>query len=219
MTIHWFPGHMAKALKNMRDKIKLVDIIIEVVDARIPMCSRNPELSSILEDKKRILVINKADLVLTKDLEKWLTWFKNKGETVIPINSKDGHGINFLIKEIKVLGFDIIKKAFQKGIRVRPIRIMVVGIPNVGKSSLINRITGRTGAVVQNKPGVTRGYQWIKVRGDIELLDTPGVLWPKIQDEDCGYKLAITGAIKDDLFLKEDVAKKLIYYLMNINPN
>lgn len=218
MTIQWFPGHMAKARREVTEKLKLVDIIFELVDARIPLSSRNPMIEQIIQQKPRIVLLNKADMadpVLTKQ---WIEYFKHQGLTAISINSQDGQGM----KEITLAAKQILQAKFDKqkakGIRPRAIRAMIVGIPNAGKSTLINRLAKKNIAKTGNKPGVTKAQSWIKVGKEMELLDTPGILWPKFEDQEIGLKLALTGAIKDTILNLQDIAVYALRFLTTHYP-
>lgn len=214
--IQWYPGHMAKAKRILKDDLKLVDLVVEVLDARIPMSSRNPDLDNLLNNKMRIVVLNKEDLAMQEITEKWLTYFK-KEYPAVKINSLIGEGTGSLLSLLNEAGDKVNSKVRKKGRANRDIRIMIIGIPNVGKSALINTLAGSAITRTGNRPGVTRGRQWISVGENIQLLDTPGILWPKFDDEDVGYKLALTGAIKDTLFDEELAAYKLIEYLLIID--
>ncbi|WAA10696.1 ribosome biogenesis GTPase YlqF [Fervidibacillus albus] len=218
MSIQWFPGHMAKARREVTEKLKLIDIVFELVDARIPFSSRNPMIDQIIQNKPRIVLLNKADLADAEKTEKWLNFFQKKGISAIPINSQTGDGLG----KIKTKTKEILKEKFDrmraKGMNPRAYRAIVVGIPNSGKSTLINRLAKRNIAKTGNTPGVTKAQQWIKVGKDIELLDTPGILWPKFEDEQVGYKLALTGAIKDTILNLQDVAVYGMQFLKEQYP-
>lgn len=206
MTIQWFPGHMAKARRQVTEKLKLVDIIFELVDARIPQSSRNPMIDEIIQHKPRIVLLNKADMADKERTKEWINYFKKQGIQALAINSHAGVGmkeITALAKVVLVEKFDRMK---AKGIRPRAIRAMIVGIPNAGKSTLINRLAKKNIAKTGNTPGVTKAQQWIKVGKELELLDTPGILWPKFEDQEVGLKLALTGAIKDTILNLQDIA-------------
>src|SRR5690554_967167 len=214
--IQWYPGHMAKAKKILTRDLKLVDLVIEVLDARIPASSRNPDLDQLLDNKKRIVALNKEDLADRKITGEWLLFFKKK-HPAVRVNSLGGQGMKELMSLLKRVSGELKKHVREKERTARDLRIMVIGIPNVGKSALINRLAGTAVTRTANRPGVTRGRQWIKIADEIRLLDTPGILWPKFDDEDVGYKLAVTGAIKDNLFDEELAAYKLLKYLLEIN--
>lgn len=216
--VQWYPGHMAKARRILNKDLKLIDLVVEVLDARIPVSSQNPDLDELIKDKKRILALNKYDLADPGLTRQWLDYFTEKYQAV-RVNSLNGEGINELIGLIKNYANEINQRITKKGRNKREIRIMIIGIPNVGKSALINALAGMGMAKTGNRPGVTRGRQWIKIGDDIQLLDTPGILWPKFDDEDIGYKLAITGAISDDVYDREMAAYKLITYLLDINQD
>jgi len=206
LTIQWFPGHMAKARRQVTEKLKLVDIIFELVDARIPQSSRNPMIDEIIQHKPRIVLLNKADMADGERTKEWIAFFKEKGIQALAINSQAGVGM----KEITALANVVLAEKFDrmraKGIRPRAIRAMIVGIPNAGKSTLINRLAKKNIAKTGNTPGVTKAQQWIKVGKELELLDTPGILWPKFEDQEVGLKLALTGAIKDTILNLQDIA-------------
>lgn len=206
MTIQWFPGHMAKARREVTEKLKLVDIIFELVDARIPYSSRNPMVDEIIQHKPRLVLLNKVDMADKEITKEWIRFFEEKGIKSLAINSQAGTGM----KEIVTASKEILKEKFDrmqaKGIRPRAIRAMIVGIPNVGKSTLINRLAKKNIAKTGNTPGVTKAQQWIKVGKELELLDTPGILWPKFEDQEVGSKLALTGAIKDTILNLQDIS-------------
>lgn len=217
-VIQWYPGHMAKARRQATENIGKVDVVIELVDARIPESSRNPIIDEIIADKKRILVLNKSDLAIPSQTNQWLNYYESQGLPAVSIDSQHSRGINKLQNKIKNLMSSYFTSRAEKGIKERPIRLMILGIPNVGKSTLINRFVGKNQAQTGNKPGVTKAQRWLKVKRDFELLDTPGILWPKFEDPDVGKKLAITGAIKDDLLYMDDLALYLLNYLVEVNP-
>ncbi len=206
MTIQWFPGHMAKARRQVTEKLKLVDIVIELVDARIPLSSRNPMIEEIIGQKPRLVLLNKADMADPVKTDQWITYFEEQGIKALAVNAQGGKGLHSIVQSAK----DILKEKFDRmksrGMRPRAIRAMIVGIPNVGKSTLINRLAKKNIAKTGNTPGVTKAQQWIKVGKELELLDTPGILWPKFEDESVGYKLALTGAIKDTILNLQDIA-------------
>ena len=210
----WYPGHMAKTRKQIEQDIKIVDIVIELLDSRIPISSRNPDIVNITAKKKRIIVLNKCDLSDESKNKKWISYFKNKGIPAVLTDSNSGKGIDNCIKEIEKIMEEQLNIQAQKGRIGRKIRAMVLGIPNVGKSSFINRISKRTTAGVGNKPGVTKQKQWIRINDRIELLDTPGVLWPKFESEEVGLNLAFTGTIKEEILPKVEIAYQLVKYLL-----
>ena len=214
MNINWYPGHMEKTRKQIIDDLKLVDVVIELLDSRIPISSQNPEIAKIVQNKKKIVVLNKCDLSDEKQNQRWLEYFKQKNIPAVLTDSNSGTGIQNCIKQIENIMQEELQAMAQKGRVGRKIRAMILGIPNVGKSSFINRIAKKTSAGVANKPGVTRMKQWIRVNEKVELLDTPGVLWPKFESEEVALNLAFTGTIKDDIIDREEVAfyfvKKII---------
>ena len=213
-SINWYPGHMAKTKREIQEDLKLIDVVIELLDARIPIASRNPDFDSIIRNKKRIIILNKSDLSNETENQRWLDYFKSKGIPALAVDSNSGKGVNKVPKEIEKIMQDDIQKMQEKGIVRKTIRVMILGIPNVGKSSFINRISKKTTMEVANRPGVTRQKQWIRIDSQIELLDTPGVLWPKF-DEETGLKLAYTGSIKDDILDRVDVAYNLTKILVD----
>ncbi len=219
MDIQWFPGHMARALNQIKNDIKAADFVIELLDARIPYSSSNPELTKLIPQSKRIITLNKKDLADMQCTLLWIEYFKERSLHAVAINSIKGDGIRELLKKVETLGGDLHKKLRRQGRRARPVRLMVAGIPNVGKSSLINRITGRTGAKTGNKPGVTRGRQWIRIAKTADLLDTPGVLWPKFEERIIGINLALTGSIKSEILNIEGLSLELIERLIHIDPH
>ena len=219
LNINWYPGHMKKTMDSLKESLKLVDIVAELVDSRIPIASRNPLIDNLLENKPRIILMNKMDLSDEKENKKWIEYFKSKGHETILINSMTGEGIKDIENACKIQLTEKIKRDKEKNLKSKRIRMMIVGIPNVGKSTLINRLVNKKSAKVGNKPGITRHNQWIKTSGNIELLDTPGVLWPKFEDKKIGLNLAYTGAIKDEIMDIENLAFSLIDVLQEINPN
>jgi len=213
MVIHWYPGHMAKASRMIREQLKLVDVVIELLDARIPLSSANPVIEEIIADKPRIVALNKADLADSRSTESWLSFFRDQGIVAIAVNSIGGRGCKELIIQTEKAAQSKLESLAAKGVRPRAVRAMILGIPNVGKSSLINRLRGSAVARTADKPGVTRGKQWIKISKNLEILDTPGVLWPKIEDQEAAFRLAATGAINDEVFDREEVVNKLVSIL------
>lgn len=218
MSIVWYPGHMAKTKREIIEDLKLIDVVIEILDARIPKSSQNPDIKNIINKKKKIIVLNKCDLANETETKKWQEYFKSKGQETVLVNSNDGKGINQVIDKIEEVMKDEIEQNEKKGRVGKVIRVLVLGIPNVGKSSFINRISKKTTAKVGNRPGVTTQKQWIRVAKNIELLDTPGVLWPKFENEEVGLKLAYTGTIKDEILDKEEIAFFLTKYLIENYP-
>lgn len=214
ININWFPGHMAKTRKQIAEDLKLVDIVVEILDARIPISSQNPDIKQITQNKKKIIVLNKYDLADEKENQKWVEYFNKKDQKAILVDALTGKGINETIRLIQKEMEEDLKKIADKGRIGRKIRVMIVGIPNVGKSSFINRIAKKTSAEVGNKPGVTKQKQWIRINDKIELLDTPGVLWPKFESEEVGMHLSITGTIKDDILELTEIAYSLTKFLL-----
>ncbi|CAM3944254.1 ribosome biogenesis GTPase YlqF [Paenibacillus alkaliterrae] len=206
MTIQWFPGHMTRAKRQIQDKLKLIDLAIELLDARVPLSSRNPMIEEILNGKPRLIVLNKSDLADPKTTEQWMAYFRNEGYESIAIDSSTGTKVSEVPLKAKQILHDKIARQIAKGINPRAIRGLIVGIPNVGKSTLINKLAGRAIALTGDRPGVTKGQQWIKVGTEMELLDTPGILWPKFEDELVGYRLAMTGAIREQILNVDDIA-------------
>ncbi|AEV18708.1 Ribosome biogenesis GTPase A [Geobacillus thermoleovorans CCB_US3_UF5] len=219
-VIQWFPGHMAKAKREVQEKLKLIDVAFELLDARLPMSSRNPMIDDILGQKPRLILLNKADMADEAVTEQWIRYFHDQGRLALPIDAQSGTGVRQIAAAAKEMVKDKFEKMRAKGIKnPRPVRALIVGIPNVGKSTLINRLAGRHIAKTGDKPGVTKAQQWIKVGKEMELLDTPGILWPKFEDEDVGYKLAVTGAIKDEILNLQDVAVYALRFLSTHYPN
>lgn len=218
MTINWYPGHMKKTKELIQDNLKLIDVVVELLDARIPVSSKNPQLDSMIGGKERIVVFNKFDLADPEILESWVKYYKNHGIRAITINCLTGEGVNRLVHEIKVSAQPLIEKLKAKGMKERNIRVMIVGIPNVGKSSLINKLAGKKTAQIGNKPGVTKGKQWIRIRKGLELFDTPGILWPKIEDQTVGQNLAYVGSIRDEIMDLEELALSLVAFMMKNYP-
>lgn len=213
MNYQWYPGHMTKAKRMMQENIKLIDLIIELVDARIPMSSRNPDIDTLGQHKSRLILLNKSDLASEKQNEAWMKFFQSKGFHVVKVNSKSGTGLKAIQGVVQEACKEKIERDRKRGIINRPIRAMVVGIPNVGKSTFINSFAGKACAKTGNKPGVTKGKQWIKLNKNLELLDTPGILWPKFEDQQVGLKLALIGSMNDQILDIEDMSLKLIEFL------
>ena len=213
MNYQWYPGHMTKAKRMMQENIKLIDLIIEVVDARIPVSSRNPDIDELGKNKARLILLNKSDLADERQNEKWTQHFTEKGFFVVKANSKSGAGIRQVLPVIREACKEKIERDRKRGIQNRPVRAMVVGIPNVGKSTFINSFAGKACTKTGNKPGVTKGKQWIRINKNVELLDTPGILWPKFEDQSVGAKLAMVGSIKDEILNLEELSLELLGYL------
>jgi ribosome biogenesis GTPase A len=218
MTIQWFPGHMAKARREVTEKLKLVDIIFELVDARLPLSSRNPMIDQVIHQKPRLIILNKMDMADETETKKWIRYFEEQGTRAVAINSLEGRGLHAVTKASKEILDEKWSRMIAKGIKPRAIRAMIVGIPNVGKSTLINRLSKKSLAKTGNMPGVTKAQQWIKVGKEIELLDTPGILWPKFEDPEIGFKLAVTGAIKDSVIQMQELAIYALKFLEQRYP-
>ena len=216
--IQWFPGHMTKAKRMMEAQIKLVDVVVEMLDARIPRSSTNPMLQNVLGAKPKVIALNKIDMADHAKTELWLEKLKHSGLPVCKIDCATGKGVKQLISAIQLAAKPVIDKWLKKGVRNRPVRVMIVGIPNVGKSTLINRLVGKNKVMAADKPGVTRGQQWVTIAKGLELLDTPGVLWPKFEDSSVGFALAATGAIKEDVFDRRDAVELLLDFLLSKYP-
>ncbi len=213
MNYQWYPGHMTKAKRMMQENIKLIDLIIEVVDARIPVSSRNPDIDELGKNKARLILLNKSDLADERQNEKWTQHFTEKGFFVVKANSKSGAGIRQVLPVIMEACKEKIERDRKRGIQNRPVRAMVVGIPNVWKSTFIKSFAGKACTKTGNKPGVTKGKQWIRINKNVELLDTPGILWPKFEDQSVGAKLAMVGSIKDEILNLEELSLELLGYL------
>lgn len=214
MNINWFPGHMAKTRKQITEDLKLVDVVIEILDSRIPISSQNPEIKQITQNKKKVIILNKSDLSDENDNKKWVQYFVKQGCKAVLVDSNNGRGVNEVVKQVQEIMNEDLEKFANKGRIGRKIRVMIVGIPNVGKSSFINRISKKNSAIVGNKPGVTKQKQWIRINNQIELMDTPGVLWPKFESEEVALNLAFTGTIKDDILEITEIAYSLTKYLL-----
>ena len=213
-NINWYPGHMAKTKKQMKEDLKLIDIVVELLDSRIPISSQNPDIAEITNGKKKIIVLNKCDLSDENQNRLWIEYFKQKGIPALLTDANTGRGINEVTRTIEKIMEEDLKKHAEKGRVGRKIRVMVLGIPNVGKSSFINRISKKSSLQVANRPGVTQKNQWIRINENIELLDTPGVLWPKFESNEVALNLAFTGSIKDNVLETVDVAYYLVKYLL-----
>lgn len=214
-TVQWFPGHMAKTRRLIKECLPFVDLVTELVDARIPLSSSNPELVEMIGNKPRIVLLNKCDVADEKATAKWVEYYKNKGMYALPVDCRSGKGLNAYLPMVREILKDKIQRNEEKGMAGKPLRVMVVGIPNTGKSSFINKMAGRNRAKVADKPGVTRSNSWFAVGNGVELLDTPGVLWPKFDDKAVGDKLAFIGSVKDEIIDSEILAIRLINVLKN----
>lgn len=212
-NIQWFPGHMTKTKRKIQASLKLVDAVAEIIDARVPQSSRNPDLDGLLGSKPRIILLNKCDMADSKETARWASYFKSRGIGAIAVDCKSGRGISGFIPAVRELLSDKIKSWEEKGMKNRTIRVMVVGIPNVGKSSFINKVANKSRAKAEDRPGVTRGNQWYTIGNGFDLLDTPGVLWPKFDDPAVGERLAFTGAVKDQIIDTELLAVRLLEVL------
>ncbi len=209
VDIQWFPGHMAKTRRLMKENLPLVDVVVEITDARVPASSRNPEMKNLVGGKPRVVVLNKCDMADEALTAEWIEYYRTKGVRAVAMDCRSGKGLNKLVPTVKEVMKKELKKRAAKGMEGKPIRMMIVGIPNVGKSSFINRVAGGKRAKVEDRPGVTRGKQWVTLEKGIDLLDMPGVLWPKFDDKTVGEHLAFTGAIKDDILDTELLAMRL----------
>ncbi|MGN0586318.1 MAG: ribosome biogenesis GTPase YlqF [Oscillospiraceae bacterium] len=212
-SIQWFPGHMAKTKRMIKASLPLVDAVAEIIDARIPMSSKNPDLQTLIGGKPRVVILNKADIADEASVQKWISCYNKQGITAIAADCRSGRGVNKFVPAVKSVLKDMLAKYEAKGMSGRVIHVMVVGIPNVGKSSFINRLAKQKKAKVEDRPGVTLNKQWVKIADDVELLDMPGVLWPKFEDKLVGERLAFTGAVKDDVVDVEALASRLLYTL------
>lgn len=212
-SIQWFPGHMAKTKRMIKASLPLVDAVVEIIDARIPNSSKNPDLQTLIEGKPRVVILNKCDTADEASVQKWISWYNKQGITAIATDCRSGRGVNKFVPAVKSVLKDMLAKYEAKGMTGRVIHVMVVGIPNVGKSSFINRLAKQKKAKVEDRPGVTLNKQWVKIADDVELLDMPGVLWPKFEDKTVGERLAFTGAVKDDVVDVEALASRLLYVL------
>lgn len=218
MDFQWYPGHMTKAKRMMQEDMKLIDIVIELLDARVPLSSRNPDIDTLANNKYRLVLLNKCDLADCSVTAAWENYFKEKGILVVTINARDGQGMKSITAKVQEACKEKIERDRKRGILNRPIRAMIVGIPNVGKSTFINSYARKACTKVGNKPGVTKGKQWIKINKNVELLDTPGILWPKFEDESVGEHLAYIGSINDEILQKTELACDLITFLTGQYP-
>lgn len=213
LNIQWYPGHMTKAKRAMKEDIKLIDLIIELVDARVPLSSRNPDIDDLGKGKARLVLLNKSDLASEKLNEAWTAWFKAQGCFVVKVNARSGAGLKSINGVVQEACKEKIERDKRRGIMNRPVRAMVVGIPNVGKSTFINSFAGKAAAKTGNKPGVTKGNQWIRLNKSLELLDTPGILWPRFEDQHVGLMLAFIGSINDEILNRDELAMELLKFL------
>ena len=213
MNFQWYPGHMTKAKRQMQEDIKLIDLVVELVDARIPLSSRNPDIDELGKNKYRLILMNKSDLADPRATEAWSRFFKDKGYYVVSLDARSKAGMKSITDMIMEACKEKIERDRKRGIKNRPVRAMVVGIPNVGKSTFINSYAGKACAKTGNKPGVTKGKQWIRLNRNVELLDTPGILWPKFEDQKVGLRLALIGSIKDEILNIDELAIELIKFL------
>ncbi len=218
MDYQWYPGHMTKAIRQMKEDIKLIDIVVELVDARVPNSSRNPDIDSLANNKARIIILNKSDLADSGKNAEWIEYFKEKGFYVVAIDSRKKNAIKEVSKIIDKACAKKKERDLKRGIKNRPIRAMVVGIPNVGKSTFINTYAGRASAKTGNKPGVTKGKQWIRLNKNVELLDTPGILWPKFEDKQVGFNLACIGSMNDNILDNSEIANGIVGFIIKNYP-
>ncbi|MDY3918852.1 MAG: ribosome biogenesis GTPase YlqF [Candidatus Limivivens sp.] len=218
MNYQWYPGHMTKAKRMMQEDMKLIDLVIELVDARVPGSSRNPDIDELGKNKARLILLNKSDLADPAANARWMEYFKSKGFFAVQVDSRSGSGMKAVQNEIQAACREKIQRDLKRGIKNRPVRAMVVGIPNVGKSTFINTFAGKACAKTGNRPGVTKGKQWIRLNKNVELLDTPGILWPKFEDQTVGLHLAMIGSINDEILNREELALQLILFLKTCYP-
>ncbi len=218
MVYQWYPGHMSKAKRQMQDDLKLIDAVVEILDARIPNSSRNPDIDKMATGKARIIILNKADMADAKRTEEWKRYFEKQGFLVNTADSRTGAGVKSTIELIKKACAEKIERDRKRGIINRPVRAMIAGIPNVGKSTFINSIAGKACTKTGNKPGVTKGKQWIRLNKEVELLDTPGILWPKFEDQKVGMRIAFIGSINDEILYPEEMAYELLKFLAEEYP-
>lgn len=218
MNFQWYPGHMTKAKRQMQEDIKLIDLVIELVDARVPLASRNPDIDELGKNKYRLILMNKADLADKEKTKQWSSYFKKMGFFVVSLDARTKNSMKSITDIVMEACKEKIERDRKRGIKNRPVRAMVVGIPNVGKSTFINSYAGKACAKTGNKPGVTKGKQWIRLSKSVELLDTPGILWPKFEDQSVGLKLAIIGSIKDEILNVDELAVELIKFLISSYP-
>lgn len=218
MHIQWYPGHMTKAKRMMEENLKLIDVVIEILDARLPISSQNPDIQKLTHQKPKIMILNKVDLADNEKTKVWAEYFKKQGYFVIEANSRSGAGVRKVIEVVKLACKEKIDRNKRRGLINKPMRAMVIGIPNVGKSTFINKLVGKSSAKTGNKPGVTKGKQWLKVKSEIELMDTPGVLWPKFEDQTVGQRLAMIGSIKEEILDNAALAGLILEFLKEHYP-
>ncbi len=214
MNYQWYPGHMTKAKRMMQENISLIDLVIELVDARVPLSSRNPDIDELGKNKSRLILLNKSDLADPRINQRWMTFFQEKGFYVLEVNAKTGQGLKAIQGMVREACKEKIERDRKRGIKNRPVRAIVVGIPNVGKSTFINSFAGKACTKTGNKPGVTKGKQWIRLNKELELLDTPGILWPKFESEEVGQRLAMIGSMNDEILQMTELADILVNYLL-----
>ena len=214
MNYQWYPGHMLKAKRMMQENISLIDLVIELVDARVPLSSRNPDIDELGKNKSRLILLNKSDLADPEENRRWMAYFKERGFHVLEINARSGQGLRAIQPKVQEACREKIERDKKRGIKNRPVRAIVVGIPNVGKSTFINSFAGKACAKTGNKPGVTKGKQWIRLNRELELLDTPGILWPRFESEEVGKKLAMIGSMNDDILQMTELASELLSWLL-----
>ncbi len=219
MVVQWFPGHMSKALRQMKEKMNLIEVVFELVDARLPVSSANPFVTDVINGKPRVVLLNKMDKADPNKTKEWVAHFESLGMKAVPVNSLNGDGLNKIIPAAKEVLKDKLAKDAEKGLKERAIRALIVGIPNVGKSTLINKLAKRKATAIGDRPGVTKVQQWIKVGKELELLDTPGVLWNKFDDQEVGFRLALTGAIKDEILPVDDVVIYGLKFFIENHPS
>ncbi|MCT4509805.1 MAG: ribosome biogenesis GTPase YlqF [Tepidibacter sp.] len=218
MNINWYPGHMKKTKESLQKNLKLIDVVVELLDSRIPFSSKNPDVDNIIKDKPKVVVLNKFDMADPSKIKLWQDYYESQGVKAIPVNTISGKGVDKIIQECREVTKEKMESLIKKGRKERPIRLMIVGVPNVGKSTLINKLAGRKSAQTGDRPGVTKGNQWVKLKGNLELLDTPGILWPRFEDENVAMNLAFTRAIKDEILDIETLALRFIEKLELIYP-
>lgn len=219
MNFQWYPGHMTKARRMMQEDIKLIDVVIELVDARVPLSSKNPDIDELAKNKSRIILLNKHDLADPKQTEKWKSWYESQGYFTALVNARSGNGVKAVHNVIMEACKEKIERDRKRGILNRPVRAMIVGIPNVGKSTFINSFAGKACTKTGNRPGVTKGKQWIRLNKNVELLDTPGILWPKFEDQTVGLRLAFIGSIKEEILNVTELSLEFIHFMKEAYPN